>query len=65
VVDEIRRRLGDAVYAVDERTMEGVVGDLLAARGWTVAVAESCTGGLVGHRLTEVPGSSRYFSAAG
>ena len=61
VVDEIRRRLGDAVYAVDERTMEGVVGDLLAARGWTVAVAESCTGGLVGHRLTEVPGSSRYF----
>ena len=61
VVDEIRRRLGDAVYAVDGRTMETVVGDLLSARGWTVAVAESCTGGLVGHRLTEVPGSSRYF----
>jgi nicotinamide-nucleotide amidase len=60
VVEEIRRRLGDIVYAVNGRSMEAVVGDALASRGWTVAVAESCTGGLVGHRLTEVPGSSRY-----
>ncbi|MEO5656509.1 MAG: nicotinamide-nucleotide amidohydrolase family protein, partial [Nitrospiria bacterium] len=61
VAQEIRRRLGDVIYAEDGATMESVVGDLLTARGWTLAVAESCTGGLVGHRLTEVPGSSRYF----
>jgi nicotinamide-nucleotide amidase len=61
VVAEITRRLGDAVYAYDGTAMEAVVGELLRAKGWTLAVAESCTGGLVGHRLTEVSGSSRYF----
>jgi nicotinamide-nucleotide amidase len=62
LVAEIGRRLGDAVYALDGRSMEAVVGDLLLAKQRTLAVAESCTGGLVGHRLTEVPGSSRYFT---
>lgn len=61
LVAAIGRRLGDAVYALDGRPMEAVVGDALLAKGWTLAVAESCTGGLVGHRLTDVPGSSRYF----
>ncbi|MFZ5861644.1 MAG: competence/damage-inducible protein A [Nitrospirota bacterium] len=61
VVAEITRRLGDAVYGHDGVAMESVVGDLLRAKGWTLAVAESCTGGLVGHRLTDVSGSSRYF----
>ncbi len=44
-----------------ERDLEVIVGRLLATRGLTLAVAESCTGGLVGHRITNVPGSSDYY----
>jgi len=40
------------------------IGQLLVTKGWTLAVAESCTGGLIGHRITEVPGSSDYFLGA-
>lgn len=61
LVAAIAQRMADAVYAFDGRAMEAVVGDALLAKGWTLAVAESCTGGLVGHRLTDVPGSSKYF----
>ena len=38
------------------------IGDALLTRGWSLSVAESCTGGLVGHLLTDIPGSSRYFA---
>ncbi|MGI9951240.1 competence/damage-inducible protein A [Moorellaceae bacterium AZ2] len=58
---EIRRRLSDYVFGADDDTLEQVVGRLLSARGWTLAVAESCTGGLLAHRITNVPGSSAYF----
>ena len=44
-----------------DTALEAKIGELLVSRGWTLAVAESCTGGLVSHRLTNVPGSSRYF----
>ncbi len=56
---QIRERLGNAIYGVNDQTLEQAVMELLWAKGATVAVAESCTGGLIGHRLTEVPGSSR------
>jgi len=46
---------------VDERALEVIAGRLLRERGLTVAAADSCTGGLVGHRLTDVPGSSAYY----
>ena len=45
----------------DNETLEGKVGELFREKGWTLAVAESCTGGLIGHRLTQVSGSSHYF----
>ncbi len=58
---EIRSRLGILVYGVDGIEMEETVGDLLTARGLKVAVAESCTAGLISRRLTNVAGSSAYF----
>ncbi len=61
----VRKALGDAVFYVgaveDGIEFEAAVGGLLAERGETVAVAESCTGGLLGQRLTAVAGSSAYF----
>jgi nicotinamide-nucleotide amidase len=57
----LRGAFGLAWYGVDDETLEVVVGRLLRGRGFTVALAESCTGGLVGHRLTQVAGSSAYF----
>jgi nicotinamide-nucleotide amidase len=53
--------LGDRVFGRDDQTLEGVVGGMLIGRRCTVAVAESCTGGLLAQRLTTVPGSSSYF----
>jgi len=52
--------LGNAVFSTDGRFLEEVVGDLLKARRLTIAAAESCTGGLLMSRLTDVPGSSAY-----
>src|SRR5205814_1228468 len=60
---EIRARLGEWVFGVDAVTLEAAVGSQLAATGATIATAESCTGGLIANRLTDVPGSSRYFLA--
>jgi nicotinamide-nucleotide amidase len=57
----LRAALGAAWYGVDEETLPIVVGRLLRARGLTLALAESCTGGLIGHRLTDVAGSSAYL----
>lgn len=59
-VGQLATALAPAVFSVDGRTLEAVVGDLLNAHGWTIAVAESCTGGLLLGRLTEVPGSSAW-----
>lgn len=61
VAGSVREHLGALVYAEGADTMEEVVGRTLAARKLTIAVAESCTGGLIGHRLTQVPGSSTYL----
>ncbi len=60
----VRERIGPYVYGEGVVTMEEVVGRCLRERGLTLALAESCTGGLVGHRLTNVPGSSAYVRGA-
>ena len=53
--------LGDRIYARQDQPLEAAVGELLRAHGATVCVAESCTGGMLGERFTNIPGSSDYF----
>jgi nicotinamide-nucleotide amidase len=60
-VGQLQEALGPSVYSVDGRPLEAVVGEMLRDRGLTIAVAESCSGGLLASRLTDVPGSSAYF----
>ncbi|MCB1740834.1 MAG: competence/damage-inducible protein A [Gammaproteobacteria bacterium] len=57
----VREIVGDAIFAVDEMNMEAAVLDLLRQRGWTLAAAESLTGGLLGARLTDIAGASDVF----
>jgi len=61
LADEVRSRLREWLFAEGLVTMEEVVGGLLTEEKRTIALAESCTGGLISHRLTQVPGSSAYF----
>lgn len=61
VVEKICDMLGEDVYGVDVYSLEQVVGDGLRQRGLTLAVAESCTGGLLSKRITDVPGCSDYY----
>lgn len=59
--EQLEERLGKAVFSFAGEKMEEVVGLKLTLGGYTLGVAESCTGGLIAQRLTEVPGSSKYF----
>jgi len=58
---QLRAILGDLVFGVDDATMESAVVDRLRTRGWTLGVAESITGGLIGARIVNVPGASEVF----
>jgi nicotinamide-nucleotide amidase len=58
---KVRERVAEWIYGRDQESMEEVVGKLLQKAGQTISVAESCTGGLICNRITDVPGSSRYF----
>ncbi|MFA4885868.1 MAG: competence/damage-inducible protein A [Desulfotomaculaceae bacterium] len=57
----VKLRIDKYIFACDEEILEEMVGKLLLARGLSIGTAESCTGGLVAARLTDVPGSSAYF----
>ena len=59
---QLREVLGDAAFSTDGRSLPALVGDLLRERGWRFAAAESCTGGLLLQRLTDLPGSSDYVA---
>ncbi|MCP4681955.1 MAG: competence/damage-inducible protein A [Desulfobacterales bacterium] len=61
VENKIRDLFGPFIFSSDNKSMEKVVGETLKDKGLTISVAESCTGGLIGHLLTDVPGSSAYF----
>lgn len=58
---EVVRRFSERIFAYDQDTLEGVVATLLSQKHFTLALAESCTGGLLADRLTNVPGSSAFF----
>lgn len=58
----IRKKIGDSVYAFEDVSLAGAVGKLLSKKRQTLAVAESCTGGLLAAAMTAVPGASRYFT---
>ena len=60
-MSEVRRRLGDLVFGAEDQTLESVVAAALIAHGLTLSTAESCTGGLLAKRLTDVPGSNAFF----
>lgn len=59
---EIELRLGASLFGTDDDTMESVVGELLQTQGKMLTTAESCSGGLIAHKITSVPGSSNYFT---
>ncbi|MCU0657216.1 MAG: CinA family nicotinamide mononucleotide deamidase-related protein [Polyangiaceae bacterium] len=64
VADEVRARLGDAVYGEEDDTFPEVVARCIRERGWRLALAESCTGGLVAHLLTSAPVSDFFIASA-
>lgn len=61
---KIESAIGEYIFAYSDVTMEEIVGQLLKENKFSVSMAESCTGGLVSHRLTNLPGSSQYFNRA-
>ncbi|MCL2151698.1 MAG: competence/damage-inducible protein A [Oscillospiraceae bacterium] len=61
VLDKVRETLGDIVYGVDTGSLENTVASLLIDHGTSLATAESCTGGLLSKRLTDIPGASNFF----
>jgi len=61
IIEEVRGILGDVVYGVDEKSLEALCVRLLKEKDRTLAAAESCSGGLLAKRLTDVPGASAVF----
>ena len=63
--ESVLNKIGKCAFSTDGKSMEAVAGSFLCKKKATIAVAESCTGGLISHLLTNVPGSSDYFLFSG
>jgi nicotinamide-nucleotide amidase len=61
IESDFRKKIGRYVYGVDGELLEEVIGRILTDRKLTIAIAESCTGGMIAHKITNVPGSSAYL----
>jgi len=61
IESDFRKKVGRYVYGIDGQLLEEVLGHILSEQKLTIAVAESCTGGMIAHKLTNIPGSSAYF----
>ncbi|MEO1713955.1 MAG: CinA family nicotinamide mononucleotide deamidase-related protein, partial [Bacteroidota bacterium] len=61
---KIEARIPELIFGHEKEALEAVIGEKLMNQNWTIATAESCTGGLVAHKITSVPGSSRYFQGS-
>src|SRR5690606_25126104 len=62
IIDSVKNEIGEYIFSEQKQTLAQRVGELLLQRNETVALAESCTGGMLGAQLTRTPGSSAYFS---
>jgi nicotinamide-nucleotide amidase len=61
VLEQVRSVLGDIIYGIDTDTLENTAAGLLSAKNMTLSAAESCTGGMMAQRITDIPGASRFF----
>ena len=61
IEEKLKNKIGDYIFGTDEDLLEKIVGDLLIRKNLTLAVAESCTGGLISSKITDISGSSKYF----
>lgn len=63
-ISGLKNYIGDLIFGYDEDTLENVTGKLLAEKKISLSVAESCTGGLIAHKITSIPGASDYFKGS-
>jgi len=63
-IEKLKQNLGNLFYGYNDDTLEEVVGKLLLKHNATLSTAESCTGGLIAHKITTIPGSSKYFKGS-
>jgi nicotinamide-nucleotide amidase len=60
-IEKLKAIIPELIYGYDDDRMEEIIGVMLREKGETLATAESCTGGYIAHKITEIPGSSDYF----